>query len=337
MRTIEVKFNIMKKTIVVTGGLGFIGSRFIKCVYENTQYSIINIDKETYAADLNRVPYNIRGDIDRYRYMNNDICRDFNTFPAIEQKELLNAEYVVNFAAESHVDNSIADGRPFVRSNVEGVLSLLEFFKQNKNLKKFVQISTDEVYGDMADLRGTQSSDEGFRLRPSSYYSAAKASADLIVQSAERTFGIPFLITRSCNNFGPGQHEEKFLPTIFKSIKNGDPIPVYGDGAQIREWIHTDDNVSDILQLMLSRKAVNQVVNIGSGVHFKNIEIVEMVGKYLGRKPKMEFVADRLGHDRVYRLDCAKLNKFTGDKAYLPLEGFLKDEARKSNNTANRG
>jgi len=325
----------MNKTIVVTGGLGFIGSRFIVCVYENTDYSIINIDKNTYAADLERVPLSIRGDSDRYRYMQEDICKDFNTLPSIEQKELLNAEYVVNFAAESHVDNSIADGRPFVRSNVEGVLSLLEFFRQNKKLKKFVQISTDEVYGDMADLRGSQSSDESFPLRPSSYYSAAKASADLIVQSAGRTFDIPFLITRSCNNFGPGQHNEKFLPKIFKSIRDGDPIPVYGDGTQIREWIHTDDNVADILQLMLSCKTVNQVVNIGSGVHFKNIEIVEMIGKYLERNPKMEFVTDRLGHDKVYRLNCDKLNTYIGDKAYLPLEGFLKDEARESNNIAN--
>ena len=324
----------MNKTIVVTGGLGFIGARFIKCVYENTQYSIINIDKETYAADLNRVPYSIRADSNRYRYMNDDICKNFNNLPAVEQKELLNAEYVVNFAAESHVDNSIADGRPFVKSNVEGVLSLIEFFKKSKNLKKFVQISTDEVYGDMAEVRGNQSSDEGFPLRPSSYYSAAKASADLLVQSAHRTFGFPFLITRSCNNFGPGQHEEKFLPKVFKSIKNGDPIPVYGDGSQIREWIHTDDNVSDILQLMLSPKVLNQVVNIGSGVHFRNIEIVKMIGNFLGRNPEMEFVADRLGHDKVYRLDCAKLNRYIGDKAYLPLEGFLKDEARKSSNTA---
>ena len=313
------------KTIVITGGLGFIGSRFIKCVYENTQYSIINIDKETYAADLDRIPYNIRGDVTRYRYMNNDICKDFNKLPVVEQKELLNAEYVVNFAAETHVDNSIKDGRPFVRSNIEGVLNLLEFFRHSSKLLKFVQISTDEVYGDMDDLRGKPASNETFRLRPSSYYSASKASADLLVQSSARTFGIPYLITRSCNNFGPNQDAEKFIPKVFESIKNGGSVPVYGDGLQTREWIHVDDNVQDILKLTTSTHK-DQVYNIGSGYLYKNMQVLMKIGLALGTEVKTEFVKDRLGHDKLYKLDCSKLRSMLYTRTYRPLEGFLKDE-----------
>ena len=313
------------KTIVITGGLGFIGSRFIKCVYENTQYSIINIDKETYAADLDRIPLSIRSDIDRYRYMNNDICDNFNSLPAREQKELLNADYVVNFAAETHVDNSIENGRPFIRSNVEGVLNLLEFFKHSSKLLKFVQISTDEVYGDMDDLLGKPASDETFRLRPSSYYSASKASADLLVQSSARTFGIPYLITRSCNNFGPNQDAEKFIPKVFECIKNGGSVPVYGDGLQTREWIHVDDNVQDILRLTTSIHK-NQVFNIGSGNLYKNMQVLMKIGLALGAEVKTEFVKDRLGHDRLYKLDCSKLRSMLYTRTYRPLEGFLKDE-----------
>tara|TARA_R110000751_G_scaffold194458_2_gene299853 strand:- start:1142 stop:2131 length:990 start_codon:yes stop_codon:yes gene_type:complete len=325
------------KTIVITGGLGFIGSRFIKHVYEHTQYKIINIDKHTYAADHDRIPLPIRLDVDRYSFLEVDIrnLSDWNS--DVPKAELLKAHYVVNFAAESHVDNSISDGKPFVRSNVEGVLSLLEFFKGSKNLKKFVQISTDEVYGDMTEVRGEQASDESYPLKPSSYYSASKASADLLVQSAERTFGIPYLITRSCNNFGPGQHKEKFLPTVFNSIKSGLPIPVYGNGEQIREWMHVDDNVANILELTQSTKAVNQVVNIGSGASLKNIEIIKLMGMYLEREPEMEFVKDRLGHDKAYRLDCTKLSKLVRARKYYPLREFLKDEAEKSNSIANGG
>ena len=319
----------MKKTMVVTGGLGFIGSRFIKSVYEKTSYSIINIDSQTYAADHERIPLKIREDHKRYRFIKEDICRDFMTLRVDEQDALLDAEYVVNFAAESHVDNSITDGRPFVRTNVEGVLNLLEYFKNAKPLKKFMQISTDEVYGDMYDLRGRQSADESFSLRPSSYYSATKASAELLVQSAARTFGVPYLITRSCNNFGPNQDPEKLLPKIFKSISEGCEVPVYGDGLQSREWIHVDDNCEIILELLLS-KAKNEAYNIGSGFHYKNIEIINFIGEILGKKVKRDFVADRLGHDKEYRLNNSKTSAFLGDKIFQTLEGFLKDEIRRS-------
>ena len=181
----------------------------------------------------------------------------------------------------------------------------------------------------MYDLRGSQSADESFSLRPSSYYSATKASAELLVQSAARTFGVPYLITRSCNNFGPNQDPEKLLPKIFKSISEGCEVPVYGDGLQSREWIHVDDNCEIILELLLS-KAKNEAYNIGSGFHYKNIEIINFIGEILGKKVKRDFVADRLGHDKEYRLNNSKTSAFLGDKIFQTLEGFLKDEIRRS-------
>ena len=317
----------MEKTIAITGGLGFIGSRFVKAVYENTIYSIINIDSHTYAADHNRIPLEIRQDTERYRFMKEDICADFKKLGELEQNLLLQAEYVVNFAAESHVDNSIADGRPFVRTNIEGVLNLLEYFKHAKSLKKFTQISTDEVYGDMDDLEGEQEADESFKLRPSSYYSATKAAAELLVQSAARTFGVPYLITRSCNNFGPNQDPEKLIPKIFKSINEGREVPVYGDGLQSREWMHVDDNCEIILELVLS-KVKNESYNIGSGYHHKNMDIINFIGTTLNKKVSRAFVADRLGHDKAYRLNNNKTFEFLGDKVFQTLEGFLEDEIR---------
>ena len=317
--TLFTRIQMDKKTIVVTGGHGFIGSRFIKHVYENTDFNIINIDKNTYAADPERIPKNIR--IDRERYMSVGMCitSDFNGIALPIRQKMLAAKYVVNFAAESHVDNSIEDGTPFVRSNIEGVFNLLNFFKDSKdfiNHGKFIQISTDEVYGDMCDLRGNQSADESFSLRPSSYYSASKASADLLVQSAARTFGISYLITRSCNNYGPNQDPEKFLPKVYKCIQEGEEIPVYGDGEQIREWIHVDDNVRLIAKLTLSMET--GVFNIGTGHQLTNNQIIDRIGEISNKTVFTKNVEDRLGHDKKYSLDCRKLNH----PFYLAAERF---------------
>jgi len=323
--------NFMKTTtpkkIIVTGGYGFIGSRFVQQVLQNTSYNVKIIDKMTYAADKSRVHPSGESHF-RLEHSKIDICD-------VDANMLRGAHYIVNFAAESHVDNSIKDGKPFIKSNVEGVLNLLDCAKDLKYLKKFVQISTDEVYGDMYDLRGRQSADESFSIRPSSYYSASKASADLLVQSAARTHGIPYLITRSCNNFGPNQHPEKLLPLLFECIKEGKEVPIYGKGFQSREWIHVDDNVEIILELMFSR-ARNEVYNIGSGYHYKNIEIVNFVGHLLGEKVKYKYVKDRLGHDKAYRLDTSKVGSFLGTKIYQTLEGFLKDEVKRITGSSNR-
>ena len=294
---------IKPKIIVVTGGLGFIGSRFIKYVYENSPHLIINVDKETYAGNHDRIDESIRLDDTRYRFVKMDICNNI-----CEYKEIFEAHYLVNFAAESHVDNSIVDGSPFIKSNVMGVFNLLELFKDAPYLRKFVQISTDEVYGDMEDYRNPSHATESFPLKPSSYYSAAKASADLLVQSAARTYGIDYLITRSCNNFGPGQDPEKFLPKIAKCIADGTDVPVYGDGEQVREWIHVDDNVEIIYNLMMTADH-NQVYNIGSGYTCTNNHIIRMIANAMGTEVSYHYVEDRLGHDRKYSLNCSKLRR----------------------------
>jgi dTDP-glucose 4,6-dehydratase len=202
--------------IIVTGGAGFIGSSFINYIKENYQCDILCIDKLTYASNKNNIKYDVE-------FLEKDICD-------VTIEELGEYDYLVNFAAESHVDNSIKDGKPFVKTNVEGTFNLLECARHNKKLKKFVQISTDEVYGDMDKNHSDQFATEASPLNPSSYYSATKAASDLLVKSANRTFGLPYLITRTCNNFGEHQHPEKFLPKIHQCVKNGTEVPVYGNG-----------------------------------------------------------------------------------------------------------
>ena len=290
--------------IIVTGGAGFIGSAFINRVKDKySDIEILCVDKLTYAGDMNNIHHNVD-------LLQKDICD-------VTPEDLGEYDYIVHFAAESHVDNSIADGRPFVRTNVEGTFNLVECARKNKSLKKFIHISTDEVYGDMRDHFATNhSAFETDPIKPSSYYSATKAASDMIVASAHRTFGLPYLITRTCNNFGEHQNPEKFLPKIYKSIINGDTVPVYGDGKQVREWIYVYDNVDVILDLMFDDEAVNTVFNIGSGNHCKNIDMVNKISSIIGKDVKIEFVADRLGHDRAYSLNCGKL------KQYYKANGF---------------
>ena len=186
--------------IIVTGGLGFIGSHFVNLLYTKTKSEIVIVDKMTYASNINnvKVPHVL---------IKKDICE-------LTEGDLGQFEYLINFAAESHVDNSIKNGLPFVRTNVEGTYTLIEIARKNKNLIKFVQISTDEVYGDLDGYSSDITSDESFNLNPSSYYSATKTSSDLLIISANRTYGLPYIITRTCNNYGENQHKEKFIPTI---------------------------------------------------------------------------------------------------------------------------
>jgi dTDP-glucose 4,6-dehydratase len=273
--------------IIVTGGAGFIGSHFINLVgKQNPHIEIVLVDKLTYAADLNNLDVKVK-------FINKDIC-DITT------EDLGEYDYLVNFAAESHVDNSIKDGMPFVRTNVEGTFNLLEVARQNLNLKKFIQISTDEVYGDMDDYGPGVLADEEFSLIGSSYYSSTKASADLLVQSAGRTYGLPYLITRTCNNYGKNQHQEKLLPTIINCVKNNLKIPIYGDGQNVREWIHADDNSMIIFNLLKSDQT--GIYNIGSGERYTNLQIIEIIERILDHHLDLEFVEDRKGHDRAYGL-----------------------------------
>ena len=279
--------------ILITGGLGFIGSRFAKLCIEKG-HNIKIVDKMTYAANINRINPNIG-------YYRKDICD-------ITVNDIIGCNYIVNFAAETHVDNSIKDGKPFIRSNVEGVFNLLEQARklyEYEDFKKFIQISTDEVYGDV--LIGESKEEDN--LNPSSYYSATKASADMLVKSACRTYGLPYIITRTCNNYGPNQHEEKYIPKLIKCIEEGKEIPVYTPGTQVREWIHVDDNCKAIYNLMISDK-VNEIYNIGSGERYTNLEIIEKIAE--GRNYKIKMVKDRLGHDTRYALNCDKYNKDFG-------------------------
>jgi len=296
--------------IVVTGGCGFIGSSFVHLCKERG-YDILVVDKCTYAGNISNLP----GTLDVFDILIKDICD-------VTPSDLGEYDYLVNFAAESHVDNSIADGRPFVRTNVEGTFNLLECARQNPKLKRFIQISTDEVYGDLdkIDNQGAPSYPKD-KLIPSSYYSSTKAAADLLVQSCGTTFGLPYNITRTCNNFGVRQHKEKFIPKIIHNIKNDITIPVYGDGKQMREWIWVEDNVKSILDIMLEGD-VNEIYHIGSDFTTTNIDIINTIGGILGITPEFEFVEDRLGHDRKYRLHSYNETTKT-------LNDFLKEELLK--------
>ena len=292
--------------IIVTGGFGFIGSNFVNLVREKLPTAeVIILDKMTYAADPNSIN-------SPCKLIMKDICD-------VTPEDLGAYDYIVHFAAESHVDNSISDGRPFMNTNVIGTFNLVECARQNKSLKKFIHISTDEVYGDMVDSSWL-SSDEHHYLAPSSYYSSSKASSDMIVLSSHRTFGLPYLLTRTCNNYGENQNEEKFLPKIFDSIMNEKTVPVYGDGKQIREWMYVKDNVEVIFDLMMDDEVVNEIYNIGTDNTFYNLELVEKISKIIGKDVTFEFVPDRLGHDRKYNLDCTKLKEYykSKGKEYQP-------------------
>lgn len=305
--------------IVVTGGAGFIGSSFVNLLdryskdYDNIDVTVVDI--MTYASNPERIPDNVR-------VIEKDICD-------LKKEDIGEVDYIVNFAAESHVDNSIYNGTPFIQTNVMGTFNLLEVAREMSDLQKFVQISTDEVYGDLNDISlprqyGSVMSKEGDVCRPSSYYSASKSAADQLVLSAGRTYGVPYLITRTCNNYGRHQHIEKFLPTVMECIKEEMPVPLYGDGGQIREWIWVEDNVRIIFDLMISEIGI---WNIGSGDRYTNKEILKNIGDIIGKPVKYNNVVDRLGHDRRYGLNCDKLHTLMGkDLTTINLIEYLQTE-----------
>ncbi len=283
--------------VIVTGGAGFIGSAFINHLLDNFECDVLCVDKLTYAGRKENIKHNVS-------FLQKDICD-------VTADELGEFDYIVHFAAESHVDNSISNGLPFVKTNVEGTFNLLEISRKNRNLKKFIHISTDEVYGDMDEhFSINHSAKEDDELKPSSYYSATKAASDMLVLSANRTYGLPYLITRTCNNFGEHQFEEKFLPTIARSIKEGTPVPVYGDGEQIREWMYVYDNVKVICDLMFDDEVVNQVINIGTGFRVTNLNIINKIATVLNSEVNIKHVEDRLGHDRKYSLYSKKMKSY---------------------------
>ena len=294
-----------KDKMLITGGCGFIGSHFTDFQMHYKDMEVIVVDKLTYASNIDYLP----GDAKLIKKDINDLTYD----------DIGEIQYCVNFAAESHVDNSIDDGSPFVKTNINGTFNLLELCRQMKNFKKFVQISTDEVYGDVKEP-----SVEVDVLKPSSYYSATKAAADQIVLAAGKTYELPYLITRSCNNYGDRQHEEKFLPKLFKCYKEKMAFPLYGDGLNRREWIWVGDNIR-IIDLLTHSPNHYGIYNVGTGDVWCNVDIVDEVTMLTEGGINFQQVDDRLGHDRAYWLDCYKLEQELGYYPTMNLQKYLED------------
>ncbi len=292
----------MEKHILVTGGCGFIGSNFIRHMLATYPYHIVNFDTLTYAGN----PENLQ-DIEnnkRYRFIKGDIAKVSD----IEKAFDLPVKMVVNFAAESHVDRSIIDPDTFIKTNINGTFQLLEMAKK-KNVEKFLQISTDEVYGSL----GTEGKfSEQTPLAPNSPYSASKASADVLAMSYHKTYGMPVVITRCSNNYGPYQFPEKLIPLMITNALHDMELPVYGDGLNIRDWIHVEDHC-EAIDVVLHKGIPGNVYNIGGENERTNIEIVRTILKALGKPETLiKYVTDRPGHDRRYAIDSTKLKQELG-------------------------
>jgi len=297
---------------LVTGGAGFIGSHFVDFLLlsdklRNTINKVIVLDKLTYAGSTENL-IKIEKD-NRFEFIRGDI-KDKKLIETIMKDKMI----IVNFAAESHVDNSINNPEDFFLTNALGTSVLLEVAKSLNEIR-FVQVSTDEVYGSISSGRW----DENFPLEPNSPYAASKASADLICRAYFKTFGINILITRCSNNFGPRQHREKLIPTILNNLFEGKKIPVYGDGENIRDWLFVGDHVSGIWQTIL-HGVPGEIYNLGGGTELSNLDLISLICTKLGfGQNSFQFVADRKGHDRRYALDYSKAKAELG---YAPSASF---------------
>lgn len=296
--------------LLVTGGAGFIGSNFVHYLLEETDDEVVTLDALTYAGskanldgvlDTSRHEF-IEGDI-RNRELVDDLVAD--------------VDIVVNFAAESHVDRSIDSAEPFVSTNVQGTQTLLDAARHT-DLDRFVQISTDEVYGEI-DNGVFNESDS---LNPRNPYAATKASADLLAMSYYTTYGLPIVITRSSNNYGPRQHPEKLIPKFITNAANADSLPVYGDGRNVREWTYVRDNCRAV-DLVMREGNDGEVYNIGSGEELQNLEVTrEIIAAVEASENLIEFVDDRPGHDQRYALDTTKLDALGWDPDWTFDEGL---------------
>jgi dTDP-glucose 4,6-dehydratase len=300
--------------VFVTGGAGFIGSNFIRYVLGLKQgYELVNFDSLTYAGNLENLAS--IADDPRYAFFKGDICD-----AAAVEAAMAGCEAVVHFAAESHVDRSIYEPAPVIQTNITGTFILLQVARKLQ-VRRFVHISTDEVYGDMPP---GAFADENTPLAPSSPYSASKASSDLLVRSYVRTFGFPALITRSSNNYGPYQFPEKFLPLMITNALDGKPLPIYGDGKQQRDWLHVEDNCRGVLAV-LERGRTGEVYNIGGLDIEENLTIARRLLQMVGKPESLlSYVKDRPGHDRRYALNCEKMERELGWKPAIPLNDGLR-------------
>lgn len=303
------------KRVLVTGGAGFIGSNFINYILSTrNDYTIINLDKLTYAGNLE----NLKSvqDKNNYRFIKGDITNNELVDYLFRRFEI---KFVVNFTAESHVDRSILGSEIFYRTNVIGTTVLLEAARRY-NVEKFLQISTDEVYG---SLGSTGLFTEQTPLSPNSPYSSSKAAADIAALAFHHTYGLPVVITRCSNNYGPFQFPEKLIPLMIINALGNKRLPVYGDGLNIRDWIYVNDH-NKAVELVLENGKAGEVYNIGAGNEMKNIEIVKLILKKLGKGEELiEYVKDRPGHDRRYAIDSSKIRNELGWKPEYEFESAL--------------
>jgi dTDP-glucose 4,6-dehydratase len=300
--------------VLVTGGAGFIGSNFVRYVLaSHPDWRVTTLDKLTYAGrrenlhDVMEHP--------RHRFVQGDIANAAISAPLVEGSEI-----VVHFAAETHVDRSIVAAADFIRTDVEGTFVLLEAARRSTRLRRFVQISTDEVYGSVT----TGSSRESDEFRPRNPYAASKAGADRLAYSYWATYGVPVVITRASNNYGPYQFPEKVIPLFVTNAIDEVPLPLYGDGGNARDWLHVSDHCRAI-DLLIERGVEGDAYNVGGGNELKNVELTHRILAELGRPQSLiAFVADRPGHDRRYSLDTQKLRQL-GWAPQLPFDEGLRE------------
>ena len=307
------------KKVIVTGGLGFIGSNLIK-ILNQKKFFVINIDKVSYASNNKNIPTNIQN----YKFYKENIN---NKNFIIRILEKYRPSLLFNLAAETHVDKSIDGPKSFINSNILGVFNLLEAIRMYNKKLKLINVSTDEVYGDINKL----SSKENDAYNPSSPYSASKASGDLLIKSYIRTYNLPAVITNCCNNYGPNQYPEKLIPTIIYKIIRNETIPIYGNGKNVREWIHVNDHCEALIKIAINGK-IGESYNIGSGVKIENIELMNKIISIFKKintnqknKINFHFVKDRPGHDFRYSLNSSKLKTELKWKCKINFNEGLKD------------
>lgn len=308
------------KKMLITGGAGFIGSNFIHYILSKyNDYQVINLDKLTYAANLDNLK-----DIEdnkNYRFIHGDIVDQEFIFKLFENEKF---DIVINFAAESHVDNSILNPQIFTITNILGTQVLLDACRKY-NIKRFHQVSTDEVYGELPLDDKNILFTEKTPLNPSSPYSASKASADMLVKSYYRTYSLPITISRCSNNYGPYQHLEKLIPLMISKAINNDNLPVYGNGLNVRDWLHVYDHCTAI-DLIIHEGKIGEIYNIGGNNEKSNIDVVKIILKELGKSEKLiKYVNDRPGHDLRYAIDSTKIKTTLNWKPVYSFEKGILD------------